>query len=169
MYQQLKATMEAASKPLPDWPEDAGKGTHAFVRKQTLPFQMWETSQVFHGEDLVRVEVHAITVHQYDCLPGARAPTVGFSDRQGRSHCRGSVEMFYCTEAAARANAEYVMTFDAREKANADLIRLAQRAMPDLLNAVKTLGLMTKMVKADNLTNDLIEEAEGILRNLSWS
>lgn len=144
--EELKAAYEAANKPLPVWGEGQGKATHDFMEKQPLPLTLWETSHIWHGERLYRVEVSPITVVKYDYLPGAFIKTVEFKDSSGR-RARGSVEMYYISEEAARAEANYYEAHVAKEEADANLIALMHENLPLLLEAVEALSELKQAVE----------------------
>lgn len=137
-FEELANAHAQLLKPLPDWEEGRGRADHAFAAAQTLPFTVWETEYEWADADkdvLADVKVVPITVTTYDILPGASMPTAEY--RYAGRPARSSIKSFYCTEADARAEANYQMAVVAQRQANADFDRLSRELMPQLLAAVR--------------------------------
>lgn len=97
-----------------EWPPVT---TYADVASLTVPFTMYEVTQVIKTGEPVRHEVRPITVTRYGILPGCSSPSIDITDRDGRKAHAG-VGMFYLTKEEAELDAQ-CCTFGAARDCNA--------------------------------------------------
>ena len=90
--------------------QEPAQATNADVEHLPIPFNLYEANYRYHNDVLVEVTVDPITVTRYgvNTKVGATAPSISFTDCQGRK-ALGSVNNYFLTREQAAIEVQAVM------------------------------------------------------------